>query len=493
MKNLLSVFALLTTALALSVSCARAQPSEAGQTDLQALIESYVENRGFSGAVLVAERGEVLSEGYYGDAIAEWGVPNSARARYRIGSLSKPMTATLVMALAEDGVLSLEGTLGTYLPDLYAETEVADVTVAQLLSHTSGLKDLPGNFNDPWYQTIARHTFTPEALASELIEPVLISEASGTWRYNNAGFLLLGVIVERVTGLTYAENLQMHVFDPAGMTQSGVFSDDAVLPNLARGYARQTDGTLAQPLRLDTSILYSAAGLYTTARDWLRFDSALYGGDLVSAETRALMLTQKTDFPYGYGWGKAEWPMGEEGAPVTFALHTGSIPGYQSFYLRAEETERFVLVINNHNDGSIVLEMGRALMQAMHGQRVELARRNLADLLVPIALNEGAGEMIAAYEALGERRAEYDTSEGAINRLGYKLVGLDLMDAAIAVFELNVEAYPQSANTHDSLGEALRKVERIDEAIASYERALDLDPDSPSASAALEEMRAKTE
>lgn len=457
--------------------------------DLQALVDSYAENRGFSGTVLLARGGEILLEASYGKADIEWSIPNTASTRYGIGSLSKPFAATLVMNLVENNRLSLDGTLGEYLPELYADTAVASVTVSQLLSHTSGIAGLPRDLNGSWWNTIGRQTFKPADFAKEWIKPVLTSEPGTKFQYMNAGFVLLGIIVERVTGQSYADALNERVFIPAGMDSSGVLTSTEIVKNLAHGYIRPPEGGLLQAPAADPSVLSAAGGLYATARDIYRFDRALYGNALVSEETRTLMMTAKSAAPYGFGWVDQSWTLAN-GSKLSVKSHTGSVPGYQANYLRSEETETTVIVISNYNQG-FVGTMGPDLMRVLHGNPVTLAKRSLQDLLRPISFNEGESAVITAFERLGDQRAEYDLSEGALNRLGYLFLGQDMKEAAIFFLELGAELYSESANAHDSLGEAYRAAGRIDDAIASYEKALSIAPDFPSAVTALKEIRAE--
>ncbi len=485
LKSTLALFA----SLIFCISTAHAEPSRA---ELQEVVDQYAEKRNFSGTVLIARGGQILLESSYAEADIAWSVPNIPQAKYRIGSLSKPFLATLVMSLSQESALSLDGTLGEYLPDLYGDTPASSITVAQLLSHTSGLQDLPGNFNDPWFQTTARLTFEPRQFAAEWIKPVLLEEPGTKWRYNNAGFVLLGIIVEEVSGQSYEALLQEHIFSPAGMINSGVYSEDAVLPLLATGYARSNEGNLVQPIQVDSSIFFSAAGIYSNARDIFRFDQALYSPEILSAESRHTMLTKKTEFAYGYGWGIEQWPLGG-GDLLDVFHHTGSIPGYQSFYIRSETNQDCVIILNNTNNGSVVIEMGRNLMVMLNNGVAPSVLRSLDDFLIPIAYRDGTDAMIAAINGLGKEQdgslSEYGASERAINRLGYKFLNRERVEDAIAVLSWNTELYPESANTHDSLGEAFRAAGKTDEAIQSYERAIAIEPDSESAATALAELR----
>lgn len=476
------------TALLLAITAPLQGQTRSNETRaevLDQLIEGYAEDGGFNGTILIARDGEIIVRRSFGLANVELGVPNDPSLAYRVGSVTKPLTATLAMALAEKGLLRLDGTLGEYLPELYADTAIADVTVAQLLSHKSGIADVPGRFEDPFYQSTVRLSFAPEQFAKEWIKPELVEQPGSKWRYNNNGFLLVGAIIGRVTGKSFAESMQDHVFGPAGMMSSGIVEKDRLVPGLATGYARDADEKPVPPLYMDPSVFYSAAGAYSTADDMLRFDQALYGQSILGPKQRKLMHTPQVRF-YGYGWGTENWPL-PDGSALPVMHHTGSVPGYQSFYIRSERKRDFVFVVSNFWQGALVTTMGRDLMEVLNGR----PPNKLADLILPALETGGISVMVDAYENLGESAASYDLSERALNSLGYKLVGAGELDAAIAVFGWNVDAYPNSANTHDSLGEALRKAGNNEAALTSYRRALELDPSSTSAKDAIAELEAE--
>lgn len=456
--------------------------------DLKTLVDSYAQRRGFNGTVLVARGGHVLLRASYGMAEVEQRRPSNPDLRYRIGSLTKPFTATLVMTLVQQGRLRLDGTLGQYLPDFYGGTAAAPVTIAQLLSHTSGIADLPGRYDDPWWQTFAREQWAPADFARRWVKPDFV-EAPGTkWRYNNNGFFLLGLIVERVTNKSYADNLRERIFDPASMTASGLFSRTTDLSGFAKGYAVTPEGMPKAPDAIDPSVSFSAAGIYSTVDDILRFDRALYGTRLLDAGSRATMLSAHTKF-YGFGWGVDDYTL-PGGRTIPVVSHTGSVPGYQSYYLRSEPQQDCVIILDNFWQGALVSQVGRDLMEVLNGKPMQVARYSLDDLLTPIAYTSGVEAMASTYAALGQRQAAYDLSEHAFNALGYKLLRDKHVPEATQVFLWATQRYPQSANGYDSLGEAYHAAGKTADAIRSYRTALTLDPTSQSARAALSELHA---
>lgn len=483
MKYIAFVCLLLACHLTFPLSLfARTEPP-----DFRQLVDSYAKQRGFNGTVLIARGGKVLFRGSYGQADAEWAIPNQPDARYRIGSLSKPLIATLIMQLVEQGRLKLDGTLGTYLPTLYAGTEAASVTVEQLLSHTSGLADLPARYDDVWWQTAARHSYAPLDFAREWIKPQLLEKPGTKWRYNNNGFYLLGILIEQVTGQLLAEALRQRLFEPAAMQQSGLYSEQAILPNLALGYTRSPKGELQHPPAIHSSVSFSAAGIYTSADDLFRFDCALYGTRLLQPASRALML-QAHSADYGFGWNVGQWKL-PDGRHLPVVSHTGSVPGYQSYYLRSEPNQDCVIILDNFWQGNLVVQMGQDLLEVLNGKPMQLAKRSLDDYLTPIAYREGSQAMRAAYQRILPQITDYDLSENTFNALGYKFLRAGRTDDAILVFTWATQRFPTSSNTHDSLGEAYRKAGQLPEARRSYAAALALNPTSESAKKAIEELK----
>ncbi|HIE1097578.1 MULTISPECIES: serine hydrolase [Stenotrophomonas] len=488
-RSLLQVVFAAAGSLVLLIGITGQARAAAGPAEIAQLVDSYAENRDFNGVVLVAQHGHILYRGAHGLANREWQVPNVEDGVFRIGSLSKPITAILVMQLVQDKIVRLDGTLGEYLPALYADTPAGAVTVAQLLNHTSGIVDLPRNYEDPWWQTQARIALQPVDFAKAWIPGTLQSPPGAEWRYNNNGYFLLGLIIEKVTGASYEANLQRRILDKAGMNDSGLYRASELIPRLATGYQTRPDFSLARPMPIDPSVSYSAAGLYSTVDDLFRLDQALQGDTLLAEPARRAMWTNHRS-GYGYGWEVENWPLAAGGTyPVQ--SHTGSVPGYQTYWLRSGQDQSVVIVLDNYWQGETAASLGKALMGVLHGKPVALAKKNLATLLVPAALSEGVTGMTRAYEALGPAASQYDTSEQALNSLGYRLLRMKRLPESVAVFQWNASAHPDAANVHDSLGEAYRASGQAGPAKASYRRAAALAPNDSRLRGILTELEAE--
>lgn len=296
----------------------------------------------FSGAVLLARDGVPLVAKAYGLADRGRGVANTVDTRFNVGSMNKMMTAVAVLQLAEAGKLALGDRVGRWLPDYPVAAVRERVTIAQLLSHRSGLGSY---WNDRFQRERLKIREVSDYLALFSTDS-LLSPPGTRWEYSNAGFVVLGAIIERVTGMRYEDYLRARVLRPAGMvaTDFSALADSA--PSRAVGYMRE--GGFRGAARPDTSasapgfvpnwgILPNrggpAGGGYTTVTDLLNFDRALRGGRLLSAAWRDSLWTvrnaelmdpnnpQQRIMPYGYGFGVQTSPMG------TVVGHTGGTPG----------------------------------------------------------------------------------------------------------------------------------------------------------------------
>jgi D-alanyl-D-alanine carboxypeptidase len=278
-----------------------------------------------AGAVLVAKDGRVLFRRAYGLADRKRRIPNTLRTRFRIGSMNKMFTAVAILQLVEAGKVRLNARLGTYLPD-YPNRELArKVTIRQLLTHTGATGDIFGpDFDD--------HRKELRALADyvELYgERGPEYEPGSFWTYSNYGFVLLGVVIEKVTGQSYYDYVQEHVYARAGMTRSGSLPETRAVPDRSIGYTKPPSAAKWAPNT--DSLPYrgtSAGGGYATVGDLARFADALLGHKLLSPESTRRLLAGKTepvlgsDIRYGYGFFDARRAGGSG-----WVGHGGGAPG----------------------------------------------------------------------------------------------------------------------------------------------------------------------
>jgi len=266
--------------------CATAQPPKDRVEAMGELMTRYEQNGLFSGAVLVAEGGEVIYEGAFGYANYEWQVPNTVDTRFRIASISKPFTMVLVFQLYEEGVLDLKGTIKDYLPD-YAGPGGNRITVEQLLVHSAGIasENAVRDLDD-----IERHTWTKERFLRHIEGYELQFEPGERHAYSNFGYTLLGLIIEAASGTSYAELLEERICVPAGMTDTMLDLNKSLIERRAAGYHYDSELGVVNSPYLDMSFVFGAGHLLSTVRDLFLFDRVLRTGDLVSPELLEFML-----------------------------------------------------------------------------------------------------------------------------------------------------------------------------------------------------------
>ena len=251
----------------------------------------------FNGSVLVAENGKVIYKKGLGLAQMEWNIPNTPDTRFRLGSITKQFTATLILQLVEQGKVKLDGKVSDYLP-AYRKDIGEKVTVHQLLNHTSGIPSytgLPGFFND-----VSRNPYTVDDFIKKYASNDLEFEPGSKFSYNNSGYFLLGAIVEKVTGQTYEKALKERILDPLGMKNTGYDHHGTLIEKRASGYQKTPDGYVNAPY-LDMSIPYAAGSMYSTVEDLYLWDQALYTDRVLSAATKELMYKPNLE-DYAYGW-----------------------------------------------------------------------------------------------------------------------------------------------------------------------------------------------
>lgn len=276
-------------------------------SSLAAYLDDLVKQDRFSGVVLIAKDGKPIFEKAYGLADKAGNVPNNTDTRFNLGSMNKMFTAVAIAQLAEAGKLSFDDTVGKHLPD-YPNKDVANkVTIHQLLTHTSGLGSYWNARFDANRKTIKS---VSDYLALFADEP-LKAEPGKRFQYSNSGFIVLGAIVEKVSGQNYFDYVKEHIYKPAGMKNTDAYEMTANTPNLAMGYTSEGRDGEAQVPRHENSDSRPnkggpAGGGYSTVEDLMRFHIALRNHKLLSQKYTDLITTGKVDMgraKYGYGFG----------------------------------------------------------------------------------------------------------------------------------------------------------------------------------------------
>jgi CubicO group peptidase (beta-lactamase class C family) len=291
----------------------------------------------YSGSVLVARRGEILLRHGYG--FANRTSRNTATTKFRIASLTKQFTAVLILRLQEQGKLSIDDRICSYLE--FCAPQWAPITIRQLLSHSSGIPDYTDFLDFDARQ--ATPTTREELIARFRSEP-LISTPGSVYNYSNSGYILLGQILEYITGMPYADIIKNELCIPLGLNDTDYdHSKAGTDPTLSFGFYAK--GVPADPI--DASTLDAAGGLYSTIDDLYRWDRALHGGQVLKPETLALMRTPQLK---NYALGVMRNPL----AGMASVHHDGMASGMRTYLGNFPDPDITVVVLSNYENADVV-------------------------------------------------------------------------------------------------------------------------------------------
>lgn len=334
---------------------------QASDKDLAARMDAYLNAahrlQRFSGSVLVARGGRIILSRGYGMANYETGTANTPDTRFRLGSLTKQFTAMAILQLEEKGKLKVTDTIRKVLPD-YPPTGDR-ITIHNLLTHTSGvpnLTELPD-----YAKTMTLPTTVGQTLARFKDLPLDFTPGE-KFSYSNSNYIILGAIIEKLTGRSYEDYLRENVLKPVGMENSGYDHHEIVLKNRASGYEFPEDRMINAPY-VDMSIPYAAGGMYSTVEDMYKWDRALYTDKLVPKAALARMFTP---FKGGYAYG---WMTGTCVGRRN-VRHGGGINGFITDISRFPDDDACVIVLSNFITGYIQ-ETSDALAGILFGQKID--------------------------------------------------------------------------------------------------------------------------
>ena len=309
------------------------------------------EKEGFSGVILVAEKGEILFEDAMGMRTYENRILLHERDIFELASISKQFTAMMVMMCKEKGLLDFDDMAAKYV-----ETPYPGITIRNLLTHTSGLPDYQAVMDEHWDKS--KVAGNPEILEYlRKYAPVKSFEPGDQYEYSNTGYVLLASIVEKATGKDFVDLMREWIFQPLGMKSTDIRSLDekAKVQTFAAGHLKNDTGTYVNANTFHSSDYIIWLGnrkgpgrVSSNAVDLLKLDQAIYTEQLVSKETMeeaytAFKLNDGTRSYYGFGWEiKPQSPFGK------MVMHTGDNPGYQTIIVRFLEEDKTIIILNNN-------------------------------------------------------------------------------------------------------------------------------------------------
>lgn len=370
-------------AAALSITSAAAyaqmpQQPQPIQERMQQIIAAQEQSKSFSGSVLVVKDGVILIDQGYGAADLEWKIPNSPAVRFRLGSLTKQFTSASILLLEQRGKLKVTDPISTYLPDSPAAW--SKITIADLLRHSSGI---PNFTSFPDYAPTEWKDTTPAELVARFRNKALDFEPGTKFSYSNSGYVLLGYLLEKISGQTYAAFLQQNIFNPLAMADTGVDSTASIIPGRAQGYWASPGSPTRHATYTSMTIPFSAGALYSTTGDLFKWEQALFAGKVINPEEFKKMTT-----PYKENYAFGLINTKQLGHPVIW--HNGGIEGFVT-YLAYYPADHLTVVVLSNNEAANADQLGQQLGRLALGGEVKLAAEHKEVSIAPALLADYAG------------------------------------------------------------------------------------------------------
>lgn len=413
---------------------------------LDKIVTEYYALGMFSGNILVAKNGNIVYEKQFGYADWEKKTPVTTETLFRIGSLNKMFTHTMIKQLEKENKLSLDDPLSKYL-DLYPKETGDKITIKMLIEMKAGLGDYL--MNPEFNQNRGKFKTVNDFLEIIKDEPLLFEPGTGQ-EYSNSGYVVLGGIIEKVTGKSYADNLRERILIPLDMKNTHYLLIGETVPNMANGTRITFSGSkVNSPFTEQPS---PAGGMFSNARDLLKLDQYLKITGLLGQAIRA------------------------GGSPVWNSVLAQMKDGYT--------------VIINSNFGQVADEIITRFEDAMNGKDYPKPDITMEMKMYDILKNGGIEKLESSLKQILEAHGML-YNDRHLNFFGYELMNDDLLDDAIEVFKLNAKLFPGEPNVWDSLAEAYMNKGNNDLAIANYKKVLELAPNNPNAKKMLEKLGSK--
>jgi len=340
MKQIFSVFLLCT---AMQVSSQATQPA----TTFAAIVNQYVKVKNFTGSVLIADKGHIIYQQYAGLANRQDNLPITAKSAFKICSITKTFTAVIILQLMQEGKIELNKTIGNYFPG-YAGEARDKVTIHHLLTYSSGIENVDQSSEAMYVLQMPLDTIIKRYCSGKLV-----TTPGSKMNYKNAEFIILGKIIEQITGKPFAEVLKERILAPLHMKNSGLLFNKDIVPGLVHNYLADSTGKFYNDDPYWIENFYSSGAMYSTTADLLKFDQALFTNKLLKPETVQLMTTS---YPELWGVAYSFWVNDQQLGKIKTRVmdRRGSISGANTAWYHFIKENKTVIVFSNSNAADVV-------------------------------------------------------------------------------------------------------------------------------------------
>ncbi len=456
--------------------------AQSKQKKLLEIMKTYHKYNMFDGSVLVAENGKIIYKDAFGLANREWDIPNTSDTKFMIGSISKPITATLILILVQKGLVSLDKTLEDYLPE-FKNKPAAKVTIKQLLSHTSGIPNY--DIIKDFFPRISRQNFTREDYVKIYKDSALAFLPGTRYMYSSWGYFTLGYIIEKVTGKSYEQAMKEEIFNKIKMHNSGSYLHTQIVPKRASGYDYGFGCYVSADFR-DQSNTMGTGDIYSTVEDLFKFHMAIANNTLLNKElTKEMFSSGIRPAQYGYGWFNQNFKYTITDS-ITANYHLGSTEGFIAFMIRIPETNSMVVILCNSAPTDF-FGIIKNLLKVLYNKPVVL-KEPVHKIMENILAENSAEKAITAYKKIKSDTAHYYIDWLQMYFLGEKLLSLKRFDDARIIAENNVIDFPDRDYIALSMANIYLALNKKEEAKKFYKKALQLNPESEEAKNRLKEL-----
>ena len=345
---------------------------------LDSLMDAYVKVLGFNGTVFAATKGAVIFEKGYGYKNKSTNARNDTNTIFQIGSITKQFTSAIILQLLEQNKLSLQDSLTKYIPDYPNGNKI---TIEHLLTHTAGVYNYT---NDAVFMVNeTTHPINRDSLINRFKYKPLDFQPGEKFSYSNSGYILLGYIIEKVTGQSYFQVVRQRIFQPLHMDHSGFDFTHLNSADKATGYTTPESTTPANIV--DSSVSFAAGAIYTTVGDLYKWDCALRAGQIISSASQEKAYTPHLA-QYGYGWF-----IHTAGDGKKIVEHGGGITGFVSDIMRIPEDETCIVVLDNQPNGANPSNIASDILATLDGKNVKFPETKVAIAVDTTILHQYVG------------------------------------------------------------------------------------------------------
>lgn len=437
--------------------------------NIEAVVQDYIDLGIFSGIILVAEKGNIQFHKAYGLANRETKAPNTINTLFDIGSMNKTFTSIVVKQLVAEGKLNLDDKLTQYIPG-FKDPNANKITINHLLNHESGFAD----YHTRNYFDLPLNERKLNAIVERAKSYDLNFEPGTEQDYSNLGYVILGAVIEKVSGKSYFDNVNERIVKPLNLKNTYLNDFSGLENRIAHGYYYTPLGELDESAPLQ-DIPNPDGGFLSTTEDIMTFYRSYYYDDLLLSEE-----AKSNDSFFNY---LKELPDGKA---------TGSAGGFEGFNTALYQvvSNDFTIIVFANMDEPVAEHIALDILALTRGETPNKPQAPAIQNVREAFNKNGADFVKANFEDLTINFHPEDPKDIILNDLGYAyLYEANEVDKAIELFKLNTELFPDIANCWDSYGEALAESGKKEEAIKAYEKALTIRPNLESAKNALKDLK----